>query len=109
MPTTIMPGLLDSERVTQAFIFLLIVSIAYYVFATVKSYRKLRHIPGPFLAAVSQLWLLKTTAGGDFYITAEKVLRKYGMYLKPSRSSRPKLNKRHRFSCPNCAQHDHSC
>lgn len=73
-----MVQIIDSERATLAFSFLLIGFVLYYVATSVASYRKLRHIPGPRLAAWSQLWLFNVTAGGDLYSTAEKVLRRYG-------------------------------
>jgi hypothetical protein len=42
------------------------------------SYRKLRHIRGPRLAAFSQLWLFNVTTKGDLYLTMGDALRKYG-------------------------------
>lgn len=53
-------------------------SVVYLIVNTVVSYRKLRHIPGPRLAAFSQLWMFNVTAKGDVYLSAEQVLRKYG-------------------------------
>lgn len=68
----------NATRVTLAAVVLASVGLVYYAVASISSYRKLRHIPGPRLAAFSQLWLFKVTAGGDLYLTAEKVIRKYG-------------------------------
>lgn len=53
--------------------------ITYFITSTIITYRKLRHFPGPRLAAFSQLWIFNVTAKGDVYLSAEEVLRKYGM------------------------------
>jgi hypothetical protein len=45
---------------------------------TWRSYSRLSHIPGPKLAAFSQLWIFNTTSKGDLYLQAEHVLRQYG-------------------------------
>lgn len=71
--------LVNATRVTLAAVILACAGLVYYAATSISSYRKLRHIPGPRLAAFSQLWLFKVTAGGDLYLTAEKVIRKYGM------------------------------
>lgn len=57
-----------------------LLSIVYFIASAFSTYRKLRHIPGPRFAAFSQLWLFNVTAKGDVYLSAEKVLREYGMY-----------------------------
>ncbi|KIW68377.1 hypothetical protein PV04_04330 [Phialophora macrospora] len=54
------------------------VGIAWFVVSTVVSYRRLRHIPGPWLARISQLWLFKVTWKGDLYLAMEEVHEKYG-------------------------------
>lgn len=51
----------------------------WFIISTVVSYRKLRHIPGPWLARISQLWLLNVTSKGDLYLWMEEVIQKYGM------------------------------
>ncbi|KIW79697.1 hypothetical protein Z517_06311 [Fonsecaea pedrosoi CBS 271.37] len=56
-------------------------AIVWFVFSTVVSYRKLRHIPGPWLACFSQLWIFNVTTKGDLYLTMEEVLHKYGTIL----------------------------
>lgn len=45
------------------------------------SYRRLAHIPGPRLAAFSELWFFNATSKGDLYLEAERVLRQYGLSL----------------------------
>ena len=50
----------------------------YYGITTYISYRRLAHIPGPRLAAFSELWFFNATSNGDLYLEAERVLRQYG-------------------------------
>ena len=59
-----------------------IVALAWLVVNTFVSYRKLRHIPGPWLARISQLWLFNVTFKGDLYLAMEDVIQKYGMDCK---------------------------
>jgi hypothetical protein len=55
-----------------------VVSVAYLAISTVISYRRLQHIPGPRIAAFSQLWLARATAKGSLYKTLGRVLDEYG-------------------------------
>lgn len=70
---------IDTQLVTLTALFIATLALALCVVTSILSYRKLRHIPGPRLAAISQLWLFNVTARGDLYLAAEKVLRKYGV------------------------------
>lgn len=62
----------------------LLVAVALFVIysgvTTYISYRRLAHIPGPRLAAVSELWFFNATSKGDLYLEAERVLRQYGLF-----------------------------
>lgn len=80
-------------------------SFLYFVSSTISTYRKLRHIPGPRLAAFSQLWLFNVTAKGDVYLSAEKVLRKYGASVPITSATCSDLA---RLSCQDWSQYDHS-
>ena len=42
------------------------------------SYWRLRHIPGPFLASFSKLWLLKWVIRGELHIGLLKACEQYG-------------------------------
>lgn len=64
----------------QILVLAVALNITYFIANTIVTYRKLRHVPGPRLAAFSQLWLFNVTAKGDVYLSAEQVLRKYGMH-----------------------------
>jgi hypothetical protein len=55
------------------------VAAVWLVISTVVSYRHLRHIPGPWLACFSQLWMFNITFKGDLYLAMDEVLQKYGM------------------------------
>lgn len=50
----------------------------YLVLSTFIQYRKLQHIKGPWLAAVSPAWLFYHTCRGDLYLATEAALKKYG-------------------------------
>lgn len=54
--------------------------VIYCGVTTYISYRRLAHIPGPRLAAVSELWFFNATSKGDLYLEAERVLRQYGLF-----------------------------
>ncbi|OCT52373.1 hypothetical protein CLCR_11071 [Cladophialophora carrionii] len=53
-------------------------AVVWVVVSTAASYHRLRHIPGPWLARFSQLWLLNVTSKGDLYLAMEGVIEKYG-------------------------------
>ena len=42
---------------------------------------RLRHVPGPAFAGVSELWLLKKTLGGRCHLDTAEACEKYGMLL----------------------------
>ncbi|KAK7900958.1 hypothetical protein LTR67_003243 [Exophiala xenobiotica] len=52
--------------------------LAYWVVSVFLSYRKLRHIKGPWLASISPLWLFYYTCRGTLYLAVEDALKKYG-------------------------------
>ncbi len=43
-----------------------------------RSYARLRHIPGPPLAAFSKLWQVQKTIGARFHLDTVEVCEKYG-------------------------------
>jgi hypothetical protein len=49
-----------------------------WISSTCIQYRKLQHIKGPWLAAVSPLWMFYYTWHGKLYQAVEDALRKYG-------------------------------
>ena len=64
--------------VGHPFAFLFIAGFFGYCVATIISHRRLRHVPGPPLASISQLWLAYATSKGDLYRTLQKVVDQYG-------------------------------
>jgi hypothetical protein len=46
-----------------------------------QTYFRLRHIPGPPLAAISEFWLLRKTLGGRLHLDTAQACRKYGRIL----------------------------
>jgi hypothetical protein len=83
-----MAQVFDPSKIRPVLATLAAVTIAYLITTTFLSYRKLRHFPGPRLAAFSQLWLFNVTSKGNLYLAAERVLRKYGSGTDYDESSR---------------------
>ena len=55
----------------------------YWTVATYIQYRKLRHIKGPWLAAISPLWMFYYTCRGTLYLAVEDALKTYGKDALP--------------------------
>lgn len=53
--------------------------IVYFFLIYLLSYRRLRHIPGPRLAAWSNLWWIRAATGGEAHLRLYDVCAKYGM------------------------------
>lgn len=58
--------------------------VAWYLVSTAVAYRRLAHIPGPFLASVSYFWLIRTSCGGRMAAVFEEAGRKYGPVVRVS-------------------------
>jgi hypothetical protein len=72
----------------------------YWVVTTYIQYRKLQHIKGPWLAAISPLWMFYYTCRGTLYLAVEEALKKYGGHTQiPRGDSLPSDN---RFTCAHC-------
>lgn len=54
---------------------------AYIVFSYTTSYRRLSHIPGPRLAAWSNLWWIRAASSKRGHLRLNEVCEQYGMYL----------------------------
>jgi hypothetical protein len=52
--------------------------LAYLVFANVRSYRRLRHIPGPTLGAFSDLWWIRAATSGQAHLALADACDQYG-------------------------------
>jgi len=56
--------------------------IAYYIFPYLATYRHLRHIPAPFPAQFTDLWLLLVARRGDRYATVHELHQKLGPVVR---------------------------
>jgi len=54
-----------------------VVLLLYVLVSSFMSFRRLRHIPGPPLACVSQLWIFHATIRGRLHLAAEDAFRRY--------------------------------
>jgi len=66
---------------THGVIATVVVLSLYALISSFMSFWRLRHIPGPPLACVSQLWLFQITAQGRLYLAAEDAFKQYGRLL----------------------------
>jgi hypothetical protein len=57
---------------------LLPVLVTYAVLSRVRTWLRLRHIPGPPLVGWSKAWLLRKALGGCFHLDTAEVCEKYG-------------------------------
>lgn len=53
------------------------VAVAYLALTTLRSWYRLRHIPGPFLASISYLWIARIAAGGRQFWVYRDMPRRY--------------------------------
>lgn len=58
---------------------------AYFILSTFLQYRKLQHIKGPWLAAISPAWMFYHSARGELYLAVEAALKKYGKLASSAR------------------------
>jgi hypothetical protein len=58
---------------------LLIIS---YFIAVFRSYWRLRHIPGPWLGAVSELWYIRAATSGELHLRLAEACSKYGELIE---------------------------
>jgi hypothetical protein len=78
-----MPTLVQSEEVSYTVNWLLLSAGllgAYIVFSSVLQYWRLRHIPGPPLAAWTDFWLMRQLNGTEkFYDVRKRLHQRYGL------------------------------
>ncbi|KAI0429343.1 pisatin demethylase [Xylaria sp. FL1042] len=70
-PLTKLPVAWGQLLSTYAFVFL-------YLLSSIVAWYRLRHVPGPFLAKFSYLWLARTAQGARQYYVHRDLCRKYG-------------------------------
>lgn len=49
-----------------------------YLIARIHSYRRLRHVPGPRLAAWTNLWYIRAVLGCRLHVAVADALKEYG-------------------------------
>jgi len=57
---------------------LLLAVLAWRVVSTLRQYLRLRHIPGPPSAGISQWWLIRAVGGGRTHLDLYEACQKYG-------------------------------
>ena len=67
---------------------LLPVLVTYAVFSRVRTWLRLRHIPGPPLVGWSKAWLLRKALGGRFHLDTADVCEKYGQCRRRARNGK---------------------
>lgn len=60
------------------------VLLTWFLASTVLAYRRLSHIPGPFLASISDLWLIRASTSRRLSAVFEETARKYGPLVRIS-------------------------
>jgi hypothetical protein len=60
---------------------LLAILIGYAFISRLRTWFRLRHIPGPAFAGFSKVWLLRKAIGGRFHLDTAEVCEKYGSGL----------------------------
>lgn len=63
---------------TNLTILLVLGLLGYYSASTYTTYRRLRHIPGPRVAAFSKWWMLRNTLGGSMHLALKEACETYG-------------------------------
>src|SRR4051812_33391176 len=61
---------------------LVVTAAVWYLFPYLVTYRPLRHIPAPFPAQFSNLWLLKVVKRGDRYKTVHELHKRLGPVVR---------------------------
>lgn len=56
--------------------------LTWYVVTTAASYRRLRHIPGPKLAAISSWWWINAAVSGEGHLALADVCTQYGKTMR---------------------------
>lgn len=79
----VLPSFIDRARENWSLYALPLVAVLVgaIVLDSFRSCFRLRHIPGPWWASFSKLWLIRATAGGRMHLDYAGVAEKYGTRL----------------------------
>jgi hypothetical protein len=64
---------------TEPFRWIVAILLGLVVSSWIRTYIRLRHIPGPPGVGFSKLWLLKKSFGGRFHLDTLELCEKYGI------------------------------
>jgi hypothetical protein len=79
MPDTISSGGSELQASLRPWPYLICIGLlGYYLFLNVGSYRRLRHIPGPKLGALSNLWWIRAAISGKGHLALADACTQYG-------------------------------
>ena len=78
------------EMIPEPLLWLVAALLGLLVSSWIRTYFRLRHIPGPVGVGFSKLWLLKKSFGGRFHLDTLELCEKYG--TQPSMASRTGLS-----------------
>jgi hypothetical protein len=77
-----MPAILPNAEMSHSVVLASILALlagAYFILSSILQYWRLRHIPGPPLAAWTNLWLMRHMNGTEkFYDVRKRLHQKYG-------------------------------
>jgi len=68
-------------RVPNLLALLLTVWLSWYLTTSISSYRRLRHIPGPYLASFSNWWWIRAAVSGKGHLALADACTRYGMHV----------------------------
>ena len=75
----VLPGYLDQYTDRWAF-WVLVSAVGLFLLQTFRSWYRLRHFNGPFIASLSRVWLVRCATRGRLHLDFQKVNQKYGGY-----------------------------
>jgi len=68
-----------NQSVGSWIVTILVSLVGIWVVQKFRSWYRLRHFKGPFLAGISRLWLVRSISGGRFHLDFMEVNQKYGI------------------------------
>lgn len=77
--------MISTSGSTGSYDLLVVAGIAiflWYAISTIISWRRLRHIPGPFLASISDLWMIRASTSTKLSEIFEQMGREYGPLVR---------------------------
>jgi cytochrome P450 len=79
---SILKTVLSWSRTERILIVTISVIIVWCIINTIRSYRRLSHIPGPFSAHLSKWWMIRATATGEMPFRLADLCQQYGSLVR---------------------------